>query len=295
MWSQYVQSSEELYRSRALRFRAENKHEWLNAMKIKDGMKVLELGCGGGIFCHRIKEYLPKSTVTGLDRDAGHIEYATAKSKELGIDCKFVIGDVLALPFEDCSFDACTSHTVVEHVPTGKFLSEQYRILRPGGVVSVLCVRSSLNAAPENWKPDASEENELLSKAWEKAGNFDKENNIGAYNPDESQLPAALENAGFKHVSVNFIAPVCYAPDNADISDELAIEMINVNRIHALSSMYKALNIAPDGLTTAEATRLEKLINRRFDARVDMYMHGEKIWDVATGVVMVATGYRDIS
>jgi len=261
-------------------------------MKITDGMSVLELGCGGGIFCHRIKEYLPNTTVTGLDRDTGHIEYAMAKSKELGIDCKFVVGDVLTLPFKDCSFDACTSHTVVEHVPTSRFISEQYRILKPGGVVSVQSVRTGLNIAPENWKPDDSEENELLNKAWEKAGNFDKENNIGAYPISESELPAALEKAGFRNVSVNFIAPVRYAPDNADINDELAIEMININRLHTLSSMQKALNIAPDGLTAAEAMRLEGLINRRYDARVDMYLRGEKLWDVATGVVMVATGYK---
>jgi len=261
-------------------------------MKIKDGMMVLELGCGGGIFCHRIKEYLPNTTVTGLDRDAGHMEYAVAKSNELGIDCNFIVGDVLALPFDDRSFDACTSHTVVEHVPTSQFLSEQHRVLKPGGIVSVQSVRTSCSITPENWKPDVSEESELLKKAWEKAGNFDKENGIAAYPIDESQLPAALDKAGFKDISVNFIAPVRYAPDNADISDELAIEMINVNRIHALSSMYKALNIAPDGLTAAEAMRLEALINQRFDVRVDMYLRGEKLWDVATGVVMVATGYK---
>ena len=56
MWSQFVQSSEELYASRAIRFRNDNKDLWLNAMKIKDGMNVLEIGCGGGIFCHRIKK-----------------------------------------------------------------------------------------------------------------------------------------------------------------------------------------------------------------------------------------------
>ena len=292
MWSQFVQLSEELYRSRALRFRTENKHEWLNAMKIADGMTVLELGCGGGIFCHRIKEYLPYTTVTGLDRDAGHIEYAVAKTKMLGIDCKFVVGDVLALPFEDCSFDACTSHTVVEHVPTSQFISEQYRVLKPGGVVSVLSVRTGCSIAPEDWKQDDSEEHTLLNKAWEKAGNFDKKNNIGANKIDESQLPAALEKAGFRDVSVNFISPVRYAPDNADVNDELALEMINANRIHALSSMRKALNIAPDGLTRVEATRLEELINRRFDARVDMYLRGKKLWDMATGVVMAVTGHK---
>ena len=96
-WSRYVQTSEELYRSRALRFHDGNRDLWLQALGVKDGMKVLELGCGGGIFCHRIKTYLPNTRVTGLDFDTGHIKYAKAKSVEFGLDCAFINGDATAL------------------------------------------------------------------------------------------------------------------------------------------------------------------------------------------------------
>ena len=54
-WSQYVQTSEELYRSRALRFHDGNKELWLSALGAKDHTDILEVGCGGGIFCHRLK------------------------------------------------------------------------------------------------------------------------------------------------------------------------------------------------------------------------------------------------
>jgi len=293
MWSQFVQSSEELYESRALRFTDENKDLWINAMEIKDGMNILEIGCGGGIFCHRIKTHLPNTTVTGLDRDEGHIEYAIQKSKELDIECKFITGDALNLPFLDNTFDACTSHTVIEHVEASKFLREQYRVLKPGGVVSVLSVRTSLNVSPENWTPVTSEETDLLNKAWTKAGNFDKEHGIGSFSLNESELPAALEKAGFKNVSVNFVSLVPYAPDNADVSNDLALRQINVNRIHALSSMNKALNIAPGGLTQAEAQRLAELINQRFDNRINAYLNGEKLWDIATSTVMAVTGFKE--
>ncbi len=57
-WSNYVQTPEELYRSRALRFNGLNKDVWLRAMGIQSGMNVLEVGCGSGIFCHRIKTFL---------------------------------------------------------------------------------------------------------------------------------------------------------------------------------------------------------------------------------------------
>jgi len=292
IWSQFVQSSEELYRSRALRFRAENKDLWLDAMGITDGMNVLELGCGGGIFCHRIKEFLPTCTVTGMDMDAGHIEYATSKTAELGLDCKFVVGDATALPFANDTFDATTSHTVLEHVPAQPFLSEQYRVLKPGGTISVMCVQTSMTIAPENWRPTKSEENDLLNKAWATAGDFDKEHGVGAYGLKPNEIAAALETAGFKNVNVKFISTGWYAPDNTNVSSELAIEMINVNRLHTLSSMTKALNIAPNALTEQEAARLAELINQRYDARADMYMKGEKLWDVACSTVLVASGVK---
>ena len=57
MWSDFVQSSEELYESRSIRFRESNKDQWLNVMKLKDGMNILDIGCAGGIFCHRIKHF----------------------------------------------------------------------------------------------------------------------------------------------------------------------------------------------------------------------------------------------
>jgi len=292
MWSQFVQSSENLYASRALRFRSDNKDLWLNAMKINDGMNILEIGCGGGIFCHRIKQFLPNATLTGLDRDEGHIEYAIKKSKELNIDCKFVVGDALNLPFDDNSFDTCTSYTVMEHIEASKFLREQYRVLKPNGIISVLSVRTHLNISPENWKPANNEEADLLSKAWEKAGNFNKEHGIGAFELSEQAYPATLEKAGFKNVSIDFISVVPYAPDNADVSDELALQQINSNRIATLSSMNTALNLAPGSLSESEKLRLTELINQRYDDRINKYLSGEKLWDIASSTVMATTGYK---
>lgn len=94
-WSRYVQTSEELYRTRALRFHDGNRALWLEALGIVNSMNVLEVGCGGGIFCHRIKTYLPAAQVTGIDIDAGHIAYAEKKSAKLGLNCHWVNGNAL--------------------------------------------------------------------------------------------------------------------------------------------------------------------------------------------------------
>ena len=49
-WSEYVQEPEELYCSRALRFREDNKDAWLRLIGAGDGMRILEVGCGSGLF-----------------------------------------------------------------------------------------------------------------------------------------------------------------------------------------------------------------------------------------------------
>lgn len=93
IWSDYIQSTVELYASRELRFREDNISTWLPPVRVKDGMRILEAGCAGGLLLHRIKTALPGVTAVGLDRDSGHIAFARNKTLELHLDCEFVEGD----------------------------------------------------------------------------------------------------------------------------------------------------------------------------------------------------------
>ena len=87
-WSQYVQKTEELYLSRALKFHQGNIDKWIDIMRLRDGMKILEVGCAGGLLCHRLKERLSNADITGLDFDLGHIDYAKKKTRELNLQCE---------------------------------------------------------------------------------------------------------------------------------------------------------------------------------------------------------------
>ena len=166
IWSDYIQSSEELYRSRSLRFRADNATVWLPFLYIREGDAILEIGCAGGSLLHRVKQLIPSVTATGLDRDSGHIEYAKRKTAELELDCNFIVGDALSMPFENDTFDVTFSHTVTGHVPIQPFLAEQLRVLKPGGSVVVLSARTKLGLNVENWKPVEVEEQALFDKLW---------------------------------------------------------------------------------------------------------------------------------
>ena len=289
-WSTYVQESAELYHSRSLRFHDGNRDLWLKALQIEDGMRVLEVGCGSGIFCHRIKSYLPGVKITGLDRDTGHIEFARAKAEELSLDCEFVNGDASSLPFGDNSFDLCFSHTVFSFCDPDLFVNEQRRVLKPGGKMAVACIIHG--GHNQDWTPTENcEEKELFDKLWTEAEK--NENcNIKRYETDETRCFEYLHKYGFKDISAEAIAALKYAPDCANVSDEMAEAQINDGRITELSSVEKARRLAPDCLSPEEFASLLEMINRRFDKRIDQYRRGEKLWDWYTGTVLVISGTK---
>jgi ubiquinone/menaquinone biosynthesis C-methylase UbiE len=290
-WSTYVQKSEELYCSRALRFHDGNKDLWLKALQIENGMKILEVGCGGGIFCHRIKRYLPNTDVTGLDFDIGHIEYAKAKAIELNINCRFVAGDATGLPFDDNTFDVCFSHTVMGFCEPNLFVKEQYRVLKPSGKMVVMCVINRGNK-PESWIPtDSCEEYELFNKLWDEASKNNL-SNIKRYDDNETHYFEYLQKHNFKNVSADALAVVTYAPDSANVSAKMAIEQINEDRLSELCSVKKAHRLAPDALSNDEYNLMLEMINRRYDNRIEQYKIGEKIWDYHVSTVLAISGTK---
>jgi len=292
IWSDFVQTSAELNASRGLRFRADNKQLWLDAIGLRDGMNVLELGCGGGIFCQRVKEFLPQCSVTGVDLDSGHIAFAAACAAEAGLDCRFVQADATALPFADGSFDLCFSHTVIEHLPAEPFLREQLRVLKPGGRIAVLRCSTPHEMRNINDFLSAPQEKELFDKAWAGAEHFAPTRHIAAYPLRDEDFPRLLTECGFSRVSLEFFSSSDYCPDNATTPPERALAQIESTRLAALSSVEKARRIAPENLSAQEYETLAALIHARFDARLAQYQRGEKCWDFTAGVVLCATGHK---
>jgi SAM-dependent methyltransferase len=66
----------------------------------------------------------------GVDLDEGVVAHAGRHYPR----ARFEKADLLALPFDDASFDAVVSFQVIEHVSAPReFLAECARVLRPGG------------------------------------------------------------------------------------------------------------------------------------------------------------------
>lgn len=291
-WSDFIQTTEELYASREVRFCEDNKNLWLEKIGVKPGMKVLEIGCGGGLFCHRLKQYVPDISVTGLDFDKGHIAFARKKAADLGLDCDFVEGDICELPFLDETFDLVYSHTVLEHIPHEDFYREQKRVLKPNGRISVLLVRNRLNIKDNTMNKFGDEEKNLQEKLWSQVEDVTAKYKVGIYEKDEHEYPREMITYGFHDVDVQVFTVMDYAPDNFSVSDEEAIRQINSHRTSSLASIQKGFRLAPEALSEPEKERLTELIQKRYDRRISDYREGRQLWDFSTSTVMVVSGNR---
>src|SRR5690606_9175562 len=81
----------------------------------------------------------PLGSVVGLDFAPAMVERARAKAQERGVEIDFRVGDMLALPFEDDSFDAATVAFGIRNVSDlDRGLAEMTRVVRPGGKVVIL-------------------------------------------------------------------------------------------------------------------------------------------------------------
>ena len=100
---------------------------------VSPGDRVLDACCGTGDLAVAARK--AGAAVVGLDFSEPMLERARRKGPEL----EWVRGDVLALPFDDASFDAATVGFGVRNVEDlERGLAELARVLRPGGRLAIL-------------------------------------------------------------------------------------------------------------------------------------------------------------
>ncbi len=96
------------------------------------GMKVLDVGCGTGLFSMRLAEMGCK--VTGVDVSKEMLAIAREKAKKENLEIDFRAMDVYDLDFADESFDAVLSMATFEFVKSPKeAYYEMFRVLRKDG------------------------------------------------------------------------------------------------------------------------------------------------------------------
>ncbi|KAI9673242.1 MAG: Delta(24)-sterol C-methyltransferase [Trizodia sp. TS-e1964] len=118
---------------------ARHEHYLAHMMSLRDGMKVLDVGCGVGGPAREIIKFSGVNVV-GLNNNDYQIERATkyAAAEGLSPKLKFVKGDFMQMSFADSTFDAVYAIEATVHAPSLEGVySEIFRVLKPGGVFGV--------------------------------------------------------------------------------------------------------------------------------------------------------------
>ena len=99
-------------------------------------MRLLDCGCGPGSITLDFADALDQGEVIGIDEDAEVLEHARNAATARGIrNVRFQAAQIYDLPFDDGSFDAVWTSSVVQWLDEpGRALAEISRVLKPAGV-----------------------------------------------------------------------------------------------------------------------------------------------------------------
>lgn len=144
---------------------------------------LIEVACGSGVFLERHASHVEH--VAGIDLSDIQVRLARKRLRDLIADgtAEIVLGDAVALPWEDDTFTAAVCLGSLEYFPDQvAALREMQRVLRPGGRVVVTC--------------GIDETNESCVKETDR---------WGLPHPSEAEARAMVEDAGFASISISYL------------------------------------------------------------------------------------------
>lgn len=106
---------------------------------LKDGQRILELGCGWGSLSLYLAELFPRSTIVGVSNSHSQRRFVMERARTNGLsNLQIVTSDMNVFEANESSFDRVVSVEMFEHMKNyGKLLGNIARWLVPGGKLFV--------------------------------------------------------------------------------------------------------------------------------------------------------------
>ncbi len=122
---------------------------FLAEVEFKPGERVLEVGCGSGVFTRLMAQTSHGGNpIVAVDINRYFLKEAVALAQKTGDQntIEFREASAEALPFEDNAFETCLSTTVMEEVDADRMLAEMIRVTKPRGRIGVIVRAEDVNS-----------------------------------------------------------------------------------------------------------------------------------------------------
>lgn len=120
--------------------------ELVKRTPIHEGQKILDIATGTAMIPRRISsKNIPGVHITGLDITEAMLVKGKAEIQTMDSNNSIALtcGDGMALPFSSQSFDVVLSGLASHHMSIPVMLSEKKRVLKPGGLLSIIDIGMS--------------------------------------------------------------------------------------------------------------------------------------------------------
>lgn len=112
---------------------------YVERAEIKDGMRILDLGCGWGSASIFLAELFPNSEIIAFSNSSSQKQHIDNVAQEKSFDnLKVVTGDVATYTFKEAHYDRVISIELFEHMKNYELLMQKVgHALKPGGKLFV--------------------------------------------------------------------------------------------------------------------------------------------------------------
>ena len=117
----------------------------LRSIRPFEGLRILDIGCGGGLICEPMSRL--GADIVGVDASQTNIEVARLHAEESGLSIDYRATTAEALDEAGERFDVVLALEVVEHVAdVDLFLTSCANMVKPGGLLVVATINRTLKA-----------------------------------------------------------------------------------------------------------------------------------------------------